>query len=80
MPNAFIAGTGMYVPPRVVTNDDLVRDYGIDTTHEWIHQRTGIEARRFSEPGVATSDLGAYAAEEAINALKSGETKRTDVK
>jgi len=66
VPNAFIAGTGMYVPPRVVTNDDLVRDYGIDTTHEWIHQRTGIESRRFSEPGVATSDLGAFAAEEAI--------------
>ena len=45
MPNAFISGTGSYVPPRVVTNDDLVKDYGIDTNHEWIVQRTGIEER-----------------------------------
>ena len=42
MPNAYISGTGGYVPPRVVTNDDLVNDYGIDTTDEWIQKRTGI--------------------------------------
>ncbi len=66
MPNAYISGTGFYVPPRVVTNDDLANVYGIDTTHEWIVQRTGIEERRFSEAGVATSDLGLYASEEAI--------------
>jgi 3-oxoacyl-[acyl-carrier-protein] synthase-3 len=48
-----------------VTNDDLIK-MGIDTTHEWIHQRTGIEERRFAEPGVGSSDLGLKAAEDAI--------------
>ena len=43
MPNAYISGTGSYVPPRVVSNDDLKTEFGIDTSHEWIHQRTGIE-------------------------------------
>jgi 3-oxoacyl-[acyl-carrier-protein] synthase-3 len=43
VPNAYISGTGGYVPPRVVTNDDLREKYGIDTTHEWIFQRTCIE-------------------------------------
>ena len=66
MPNAYISGTGFYVPPRVVTNDDLVEKYGIDTSHEWILQRTGIEERRFSEEGVATSDLAVEAAREAM--------------
>ncbi|MDB4984899.1 MAG: 3-oxoacyl-[acyl-carrier-protein] synthase, partial [Myxococcaceae bacterium] len=34
MRNAFISGTGFYAPPRVVTNDDLRTQYGIDTTHD----------------------------------------------
>ena len=66
MPNAAITGTGFYVPPRVVTNDDLVEGYGIDTSHEWILKRTGIEARRFAEEGVATSDLALHASEMAL--------------
>ena len=66
MPNAYISGTGFYVPPRVVTNDDLRTQYGIDTTHEWIVQRTGIEERRFADEGVGSADLGAFAAEKAI--------------
>ena len=44
MPNAYISGTGFFVPDDVVTNDDLVARYGIDTTDEWIQKRTGIEA------------------------------------
>lgn len=67
MPNAAITGTGMYVPPRVVTNDDLVGDYGIDTSHEWIVKRTGIEARRFADEGVGTSDMAVHAAEQALD-------------
>lgn len=51
MPNAFISGTGFYVPPRVVTNDALRTEYGLDTTSEWIIQRTGIEERRYAEEG-----------------------------
>lgn len=66
MPNAFISGTGFYVPPTRVTNEELRTRYGIDTTHEWIHKRTGIEERRFAEEGVATSDLALHAAEAAI--------------
>lgn len=64
--NAFISGTGFYVPPRRVTNDDLVKDYGIETSNEWIVQRTGIEERRFAEEGVRTSDLGVPAAKAAL--------------
>jgi 3-oxoacyl-[acyl-carrier-protein] synthase III len=65
MTNAYISGTGFYVPPRVVTNDDLAA-MGIDTNHEWIVQRTGIESRRFADEGVGSSDLGLKASEEAI--------------
>jgi 3-oxoacyl-[acyl-carrier-protein] synthase III len=67
VPNAYISGTGFNVPPRVVTNDDLVKSYGIDTTHEWVVQRTGIEERRFAALGVSTSDLALPAAKEAIS-------------
>jgi 3-oxoacyl-[acyl-carrier-protein] synthase-3 len=63
--NAYISGTGFYVPPRVVTNEDLAAR-GIDTTHDWIVQRTGIEQRRFADEGVGTSDLAVKAAEDAI--------------
>lgn len=66
MPNAYISGTGFYVPPRVVTNDDLRTVYGIETDNEWIVKRTGIEERRFAEEGVGPSDLALPAAEEAI--------------
>ena len=65
MPNARISGTGFYVPPRVVTNDDLIKR-GIDTTHEWIVQRTGIEERHYADEGVGTSDLALPAARDAI--------------
>lgn len=66
MLNAYISGTGFFAPPRTVTNDNLVKDYGIDTTHEWIVQRTGIEERRFAEDGVGSADLGAEAARQAL--------------
>lgn len=76
MPNAYISGTGYYVPPRVVKNEDLRTQYGIDTTHDWIVQRTGIEERRFAEEGVGSADLGCKAAEAAI--AKAG-IKKTDL-
>ncbi|MFI5302293.1 MAG: 3-oxoacyl-ACP synthase III family protein [Polyangiales bacterium] len=66
MPNAFISGTGFFVPPRVVTNDALAKEYGIDTTHEWIVQRTGIEERRYAEEGIGPSDLAVIAARDAL--------------
>ncbi len=66
MPNAYISGTGFHVPPKVVTNNDLRTEYGIDTTDEWIVQRTGIQERHFTEAGTNNSDLAVPAAEEAI--------------
>lgn len=68
MPNAYISGTGMYVPTNVVTNTELAKRFGIDTTDEWIEKRTGIKERRFAEEGVATSDLALKASEQAIEA------------
>jgi 3-oxoacyl-[acyl-carrier-protein] synthase III len=66
VPNAFISGTGFHVPPRRVTNDDLRTVYGIDTTHDWIVRRTGIEERRFADEGVGSADLGLEAARAAL--------------
>jgi 3-oxoacyl-[acyl-carrier-protein] synthase-3 len=66
VPNAYISGTGFYVPPNVVTNDDLRTKYGVDTTNEWIHQRTGIESRHFADEGVGSSDLALHASKDAI--------------
>jgi 3-oxoacyl-[acyl-carrier-protein] synthase-3 len=63
--HAHISGTGFYVPPRVVTNQDLVT-MGVDTNNEWIVQRTGIESRRFADAGVGTSDLALPAARDAL--------------
>jgi 3-oxoacyl-[acyl-carrier-protein] synthase III len=55
-----IAGLSTYVPPRVLTNADLERM--VETTDEWILQRTGIRERHIADPGVATSDLAKEAA------------------
>src|SRR5262249_40639076 len=76
VPNAFISGTGAYVPPRIVTNDDLRTQYGIDTTHEWIAQRTGIEARRFAEEGQCSADLAVPA---ALQAIERAGLQKTDI-
>ena len=59
-----ITGTGMYVPPRVVTNKDL--EGLMDTTDEWIQQRTGVKERRHVEPGVGPSEMGYYATLQAL--------------
>lgn len=59
-----ISGTGMFVPPRVVTNDDLAKRF--DTSDEWIFQRTGIRERRHVDPGVGPSDLAYEAAKRAL--------------
>lgn len=66
MLRATIAGIGFHVPERVVTNHDLTR--WMDTSDEWIQQRTGIRERRWVEPGVGASDLAAEAARKALRA------------
>jgi 3-oxoacyl-[acyl-carrier-protein] synthase-3 len=60
-----ILGTGSYVPAKVLTNFDLQK-MGLDTTHEWIVQRTGVSERRMADPGVNTSDLGYEASVKAL--------------
>jgi 3-oxoacyl-[acyl-carrier-protein] synthase-3 len=64
VPAAVICGIGGYVPPGVVTNQDLVGR--LDTTEEWILGRTGIAARHMVEPGTATSDLAVEAGGRAL--------------
>ena len=59
-----IVSLATYVPPRVLTNADLEKM--VETTDEWILQRTGIRERHIVDPGVATSDLGTKAALKAI--------------
>ena len=61
---ARISSLATYVPPKLLTNADLERL--VDTTDEWILQRTGIRERHIVDAGVATSDLAAEAAREAI--------------
>ncbi len=66
-----ISGTGSYLPPRRLTNADLVAELavqGIESSDDWIVERTGIRARHFADAGICTSDLGAEAARQAIQA------------
>ncbi|WP_329581781.1 ketoacyl-ACP synthase III [Kitasatospora sp. NBC_01250] len=72
-PAAVLAGLGAYLPPQVVTNEDLSRR--LDTSDEWIRSRTGIATRHVVTPGTATSDL---AVEAGWRALKSAGDDRVD--
>lgn len=62
--NSHILGVGHHVPERVVTNDDLTKV--METSDEWIYQRTGIRERHFSDGWTGASDMGAIAAREAL--------------
>jgi 3-oxoacyl-[acyl-carrier-protein] synthase-3 len=63
-----IIGTGSYLPPKIVTNDDLAGQ--IDTTDEWIRTRTGIRQRHIAEASQACSDLGLEASRAALAAAR----------
>ncbi|MBC8055301.1 MAG: ketoacyl-ACP synthase III [Rhizobiales bacterium] len=66
-----ITGTGSYLPPKRLTNDMLAAQLavdGIETSDQWIVERTGIRARHFAEPDVGSSDLAARAARHALAA------------
>ncbi|WP_294768467.1 beta-ketoacyl-ACP synthase III [uncultured Rhodoferax sp.] len=66
-----ITGTGSYVPPRRLSNADLVTELaarGVETSDEWIVERTGIRARHFVADGVFSSDLGLEASKAALQA------------
>ena len=59
-----ILGTGSYLPPKVVTNEDLAKT--LDTSDEWIYSHTGIHARHVAEEGETTSTMAAKAAKAAL--------------
>lgn len=71
IPFSRITGTGSYLPPRRLTNTDLAAELaekGVETSDEWIVERTGIRARHFAAPDVCSSDLGLEAAKNALQA------------
>tara|TARA_B100000945_G_scaffold317529_1_gene320558 strand:+ start:2487 stop:3482 length:996 start_codon:yes stop_codon:yes gene_type:complete len=64
MPNAYISGTGFYVPPKVITNHDLCQY--MNTSDSWIRERTGIHERRYADKGIGPSDLAINATKRAL--------------
>jgi len=64
IPRSVVAGVGSYLPARVVTNDDLAKF--VDTSDEWIVERSGIRQRHFAADGELTSDMALKAAEAAL--------------
>src|SRR5438552_12359444 len=66
MARSVIVGSGSEIPPTRVTNDMLARV--MDTSDEWIRERSGVEARHYVERGAGTSDLGVAAAQRALAA------------
>lgn len=74
-----IVSTGSYLPPRRLSNADLTAELaakGVETSDEWIVERTGIRARHFAAPEITSSDL-AY--EAALQALSSGGLQASDI-
>ena len=72
-PYSRIIGTGSYLPPRRLSNADLVTQLaadGVETSDEWIVERTGIRARHFADPAMSSSDLGLEAARRALEAAR----------
>jgi 3-oxoacyl-[acyl-carrier-protein] synthase III len=70
MINARITGTGSYAPKKVITNHDLEKL--VNTSDEWITERTGIKERRIAEKGQTTSDLAYEASRKALKAAGLG--------
>ncbi|MBK5295033.1 MAG: ketoacyl-ACP synthase III [Acidobacteriia bacterium] len=64
MPGAKITALGTYTPPGMLTNQDLERL--VETTNDWIIDRTGISTRRIAAPDMATSDMAVLAAQAAL--------------
>ena len=72
-PYSRIIGTGSYLPPHRLTNSELVADLatrGVESSDQWIVERTGIRARHFAAPDVCSSDLGLQAARSALEAAQ----------
>jgi 3-oxoacyl-[acyl-carrier-protein] synthase-3 len=65
-PRSVVLGCGGYLPEQVITNHELAKR--VDTSDEWITERTGIKQRHIAQPGELTSDLGTKAARRALAA------------
>ena len=68
-----IIGTGSYLPPKKVSNQDLTVQLaanGVETSDEWIFSRSGISARHYAEPSVTSSDMAVEAAKRALEAAE----------
>ena len=68
MPNSRIAGTGSYLPEKVITNQDLEKV--MDTSDEWIRERSGIKRRHVAADGETSADMGLAAARNALAAAE----------
>lgn len=76
-----IIGTGSYLPPKRVTNNELaaqLAEKGIETSDEWIFSRSGISARHYAEPDVPASDLAVHACRQAL-AMADLEVNQVDL-
>ena len=69
-----IIGTGRAVPSRRVTNDELAKEKGLDTSDEWIRSHTGIGSRHIADEGTASSDLALEAAKQALAMAEPGKS------
>jgi len=74
MNRSIITGTGRYIPPKIITNFDLEKR--MNTSDEWIQQRSGIKERHYAEPGVGSSDL-AY--EAALKAIEDAQIDKSEI-
>jgi 3-oxoacyl-[acyl-carrier-protein] synthase-3 len=68
-PKSRILGTGHFLPPNVRTNDDIAK-MGVETSDQWIRERTGIQQRRIAPEGMVTSDMATRAAASALEMAK----------
>lgn len=74
---AVLTGLGSYLPPRTVTNDELPRQ--LDTSDEWIRQRTGIRQRHWADSGMCTGDLAVEAGHRALKSAGIGTSDTVDM-
>jgi 3-oxoacyl-[acyl-carrier-protein] synthase III len=65
---ARIAGTGSFLPGEPITNEQLIAAHGLESSDDWIAERTGIRARHLAAPGVTSSDLALVACRQALAA------------
>lgn len=72
MTHARIVGTGSHLPGEPVTNDQLIARHRLESSDEWIVERTGIRARHLADPGTASSDLALEASRRALESAGLG--------